>query len=178
MLHIGTSETVAGVLVQHPPVLGMVGWQRVYVAWGLPAVVLSVIVLFAMTDRPAQARWLTPAEREALERALADERAAQGGSKHMTLLDGLRQPKVLLLALAYFFAVTANYGVESRAWPPLSPGKGTSTGSCSRRVPSTATRPSAARRCPTRSSGCGRATRSSEQELRRPEREGRRGLPV
>ena len=30
----------------------------------------------------------------------------------MTVLQALRHPKVLLLAAAYFFVVTGNYGVE------------------------------------------------------------------
>src|SRR5262245_24825579 len=54
----------------NPPLLGMVGWQWVYIAWGIPAVVLGIIVLAMLTDRPGQARWLEPDEREALEQEL------------------------------------------------------------------------------------------------------------
>jgi ACS family tartrate transporter-like MFS transporter len=112
LLKIGTDEVVNGVAVHHPELLGMEGWQWVYIVWGIPAVVLGVIVFFALTDRPAQARWLTSDEREALESELARERAGQGGVRHMGVLEALRHPKVLLLALAYFLAVTGNYGVE------------------------------------------------------------------
>jgi MFS transporter, ACS family, tartrate transporter len=112
LLKIGTLETVGGVTVQHPQVLGMQGWQWVYIVWGIPAVVLGVIVLFALTDRPSQATWLTAEEREALDRELARERAEHGAIPHMGVLAALRHPKVLLLALAYFLAVTGNYGVE------------------------------------------------------------------
>src|SRR6185503_3494017 len=51
LLKIGTDETVNGVLVHHPEVLGLEGWQWVYIFWGVPAVVLGVIVLFFLTDR-------------------------------------------------------------------------------------------------------------------------------
>ena len=34
------------------------------------------------------------------------------GHRHMTVLQALHHPKVLLLAAAYFFVVTASYGVE------------------------------------------------------------------
>jgi MFS transporter, ACS family, tartrate transporter len=113
LLEIGTNEMVAGVPVHHPEVLGLEGWQWVYIFWGIPAVVLGVIVFFALTDRPAQARWLTAEEREALDGELARERAVHGGAvKHLGLMAALRHPRVLLLALAYFLAVTGNYGVE------------------------------------------------------------------
>jgi MFS transporter, ACS family, tartrate transporter len=112
MLKIGTDEVVAGVPVHHPEVWGLEGWQWVYIFWGIPAVILGVIVLFALTDRPAHARWLSAEEREALDRELQRERSEQGGIRHMGVLQALRHPKVLLLALAYFLAVTGNYGVE------------------------------------------------------------------
>jgi ACS family tartrate transporter-like MFS transporter len=113
MMKIGTTEVVNGVTVHHPQVWGMNGWQWVYIAWGIPAVILGVLVFFLMTDRPAQARWLTDEERRALEDELERERRIHGaGIKHMGVLAALKNPKVLLLALAYFFAVTGNYGVE------------------------------------------------------------------
>jgi MFS transporter, ACS family, tartrate transporter len=96
----------------NPPLLGMTGWQWVYIAWGIPAVILGVLVLFFLTDRPAQARWLEPDEREALEQELKREKALHHGSRHLKLREAFRHPKVLLLAAAYFFIVTGNYGVE------------------------------------------------------------------
>lgn len=95
----------------NPLVLGMTGWQWVYIFWGIPAVILGVIVLIFLTDRPAQAKWLDPQEREALEAELKREKALHA-SGHMRVSDALRHPKVLLLAAAYFFIVTGNYGVE------------------------------------------------------------------
>jgi ACS family tartrate transporter-like MFS transporter len=112
LLPIGTDETINGVLVHHPEVWGLEGWQWVYIAWGIPAVVLGILVLATLTDRPGQARWLEPDEREALEQELAREKAAHPAGKHMTVWEGLSNPKVLTLTAAYFFVVTGNYGVE------------------------------------------------------------------
>ena len=112
LLRIGSDEVVGGRLVHHPELLGLEGWQWVYIAWGIPAVVLGIIVLFALTDRPAEARWLTGEERAALEAELAREKAERPASHKMTLLEGLRHPKVLLLALVYFLVVTGSYGTE------------------------------------------------------------------
>lgn len=102
LLKIGTSP-------DHPAVLDMVGWQWVYVFWAVPAVVLGGIVLFKLTDRPRNAKWLSAEEREALENELERERSitrSKGGK--MTALSALKHPKVLLLALAYFCTVTAS----------------------------------------------------------------------
>jgi MFS transporter, ACS family, tartrate transporter len=110
-LKIGTNEVVNGVPVHHPELMGLEGWQWVYIIWGIPAVILGVMVLFMLKDRPRDARWLTVGERDALEQQLATEKAA-GGKKRMTLMQALRHPLVLLLSLAYFCNVTANYGIE------------------------------------------------------------------
>jgi len=97
----------------NPTILGLVGWQWVFIAWGIPAVILGAVVLIYLTDRPAQAKWLTDEERTALELELKrekNEQAAHAG--HMTVYQALTNPKILTLAAAYFFVVTGNYGVE------------------------------------------------------------------
>ena len=89
------------------------GWQWMYIIWGLPSVILGVIVLFFLTDRPRDARWLNDDERNSLEEELAleiEHRKSAGG--HLTIFQALRHVKVILLAAAYFFIVTGNYGVE------------------------------------------------------------------
>ena len=86
----------------NPELLGLEGWQWVYIFWGIPAVLLGVVVLFFLTDRPGQAKWLEPDEREALERQLKHEKEIHRGGKHMTVLQALRNPRVLVLAGAYF----------------------------------------------------------------------------
>jgi ACS family tartrate transporter-like MFS transporter len=106
---IGTDELVNGALVHHPLVLGLKGWQWIYIAWGIPAVLLGIAVYFWLTDRPSQARWLSDEERRALESALAAEGAESGG--HMSVFKAIN-PRVILLALVYFLAITAAYGVE------------------------------------------------------------------
>ncbi len=112
LLRIGTDELVGGAVVHHRAWLGLVGWQWIYVAWGIPAVVLGFLALFALTDWPQQARWLTPEEREALLAELERERAAGRARHRMGVLEALRHPKVLLLATVYFLAVTGSYGIE------------------------------------------------------------------
>jgi ACS family tartrate transporter-like MFS transporter len=85
----------------------------VFIGWGIPAVILGILILFYLTDRPHQARWLTDEERTALEDTLAKEKQQhKRGIAHLTTLQALANPKVLALAAAYFFVVTGSYGVE------------------------------------------------------------------
>jgi len=112
LLKIGADETVGGVTVRHAHLLGLHGWQWVFVVEGLPAVALGLLVLFALPDRPSNAKWLSADEREALERQLELEKARRAAGHRMTLLQAFANPKVLLLAFAYLCSTSANYGVE------------------------------------------------------------------
>ena len=113
LLKIGTDETINGAVVHHPALLGLVGWQWVYIAWGIPAVLLGLYVFLMLPDRPRDAKWLSNEERDALEQELDREKALRSaGRRRMTVFEALRHPKVLLLAVAFFGTVTANYGIE------------------------------------------------------------------
>jgi ACS family tartrate transporter-like MFS transporter len=112
LLKIGLTEVVNGVSVTHPLLLGLKGWQWVYVGWAVPAVVLGILVLFLLPDWPKDARFLTRDESQALSDELAKEKAARKSGGHMSVWQGLRNPRVLLLAAAYFCVVTAQYGTE------------------------------------------------------------------
>ena len=56
---------------------GLDGWQWLFIVEGLPAVLLGLIVLACLTDRPRNAKWLTQAESDHLEGVLAAEAAAK-----------------------------------------------------------------------------------------------------
>ena len=113
ILRIGTTETVNHVAVTTPKLFGMYGWQLMFIVWAVPAVVLGLVVLFKLTDRPAQARWLAEDERAALEAELERERAAGGVARHLSVRLFLKNPAILLLALANFFVTSAHYGIEA-----------------------------------------------------------------
>jgi ACS family tartrate transporter-like MFS transporter len=113
ILRIGTTEVVNGVAVTTPPLFGMHGWQLMFIVWAIPAVVLGLVVLFKLTDRPAQARWLSEDERTALEAQLEHERSSAGVARHLSVGQFLRNPAILLLALTNFFITSAHYGIEA-----------------------------------------------------------------
>ncbi|HZP60854.1 MAG TPA: MFS transporter [Opitutaceae bacterium] len=112
LLKFSTNETVNGVTVHHPSLAGLHGWQCVYIFWGLPAIILGVTVLFWLKNRPADAPWLEPEERTALEQQLALEKDKRAAGHRMTVLEAFQHPKVLLLALTYFCCVAGNYSIE------------------------------------------------------------------
>jgi MFS transporter, ACS family, tartrate transporter len=56
-------------------VLGLEGWQWVFILEALPAMLLGFVVLAMLTDQPAVARWLTEDERTWLEGRLAEDGA-------------------------------------------------------------------------------------------------------
>jgi MFS transporter, ACS family, tartrate transporter len=106
------SAPISGNIVSSMNYMGFHGWQWLYIIWGLPAVVLGVVVFLVMTDRPRQAKWLTAEERDALEAELEREKAVAKKKRRMTLLEGLSHPKVLLLCLVYVLGVMANYSLD------------------------------------------------------------------
>jgi ACS family tartrate transporter-like MFS transporter len=87
---------------------GLHGWQWLFLVEGLPAVVLGLIALRYLTDRPEKAHWLTTDDRDWLMRKDRAERAARQPHRGFgALLD----PKVALLCLVYFLNNMATYGV-------------------------------------------------------------------
>lgn len=98
---------VSGLLLQ-VHWLGIEGWRWLFFLEGAPAVVLGVITLFYLTDRPDQARWLTPAQRAWIGGELERDRRSKPPSPGMARM--LRDPAVILLALAYFCILSANWG--------------------------------------------------------------------
>ncbi len=90
---------------------GLRGWQIMYIAEAIPTVVLGFAAFALLTDRPEQARFLTPAERDWLAGTLAAERRAKEAVRVYGLWQGLFNPKVLLLSLNYLGIVTASLGM-------------------------------------------------------------------
>jgi MFS transporter, ACS family, tartrate transporter len=91
--------------------LGLHGWQWLFVLEGLPAVVLGVLALRVLTDRPEQASWLPQADREWLSRLMNDERARRSQSGHLTIGRTFASGRVWLLCAVYFLNTTVTYGV-------------------------------------------------------------------
>jgi ACS family tartrate transporter-like MFS transporter len=92
-------------------ILGLHGWQWVFIIEAAPAVLLAFVVLKYLTDRPAQATWLAPDARAWLERELHAERETVRSRGHLTLWQALTDRRVLALSAIYLFSVTSGYGI-------------------------------------------------------------------
>lgn len=102
----------SGYLLRLDGVAGLAGWQWLFVLEGLPTVLLGLVTWWYLDDKPADARWLSPAEKQALDTMIARDRAAasaqqagtassEGGSVWRAILT----PSVAKFALGYFCLV-------------------------------------------------------------------------
>jgi MFS transporter, ACS family, tartrate transporter len=90
---------------------GLRGWQVMYIAEAIPTVLIGVVTLFVLTDRPEQATFLTVEEKTWLAGKLTAERRAKEAVKTFGMWQAMFNPKVLLLALNYFGIVVASLGM-------------------------------------------------------------------
>jgi ACS family tartrate transporter-like MFS transporter len=108
---------VSGALMQMNGLLGLHGWQWLFLVEGIPALVLGLVTFHFLTDRPADAEWLSAAEREWLSRAIEQEQAAIRDPRSTSVWRGLADWKVLALSLAYFGTSAGLYTIGF--WAPL-----------------------------------------------------------
>jgi MFS transporter, ACS family, tartrate transporter len=107
---------LCGLILGMDGVLGVAGWQWLFVIEGLPSVVLGFITLRYLTDRPDQAEWLSGEERDWLVSELARERAEREARHKFNLWQALTNSYVLILGFVYFALVTTNNGLV--LWQP------------------------------------------------------------
>jgi ACS family tartrate transporter-like MFS transporter len=91
--------------------LNLSGWRWLLILEGVPAVICGIITLYFLTDRPAQAHWLTTAQRKWLIDGLEREHASKGAHARMPIMKALRHPDILLLSAVYFAGTIATYGL-------------------------------------------------------------------
>jgi MFS family permease len=88
---------------------GLAGWQWLFIVQGLPAAVLGVIIYLYLQDRPADAQWLTPAEKDLLNHNLTHDRKDIVGEPEGGVWKMLRDWRVYVLSLVYFLLLGATY---------------------------------------------------------------------
>ena len=124
---------VSGAILQFTDgVGGLAGWQWLFLLEGVPAVALGVVTLYYLADRPAQAHWLTPPERDGLARRMEGEEERRGRRHGLTLLRAAADPRVWLLIAVYFtvalgdnafgFYLPKLLDLHFAGWPPYAIG--------------------------------------------------------
>ncbi len=102
---------VSGLALGLDGLAGFHGWQWLFFIESVPTLVLAVVVLFALPDRPEEASFLAADERGWLIDRLARERAQRETARRYSVMQALVDPKVLMLSLVYFGDVAMLYGV-------------------------------------------------------------------
>ena len=90
---------LSGWLLDLNGLAGLRGWQWLFLAEGLPAVVLGIVILRFLPSAPAEATWLVEPERAWIEQELAREGASFGALAERHIMTALRNPVVLQLAV-------------------------------------------------------------------------------
>jgi len=100
---------VNGCLLDMGGTFGLAGWQWVFLATGIPPVILTFVTLRFLPDSPHQARFLDPAERAAIVAAVA--RDTPKTARHGNPLAVLLQGRIFVLAFFYMMISIAIYGI-------------------------------------------------------------------
>ncbi|MGK9063715.1 MFS transporter [Stutzerimonas chloritidismutans] len=90
---------------------GWSGWRWMLFLEGIPAVFLGVVCYFYLTDKPEQAKWLKPQERDWLLNELENDRKAKKNVKHFGVMKAMTNPKVLYLSFIYFVYQCGSLGI-------------------------------------------------------------------
>ncbi|GAA5053147.1 MFS transporter [Nocardia callitridis] len=105
---------MSGALLGMHDLLGLRGWQWMFLVEGLAAVLIGALVWVRLESRPDDAAWLSDQEKAALKQRLATEeveRAAANHGQSPSRWALLRDPQMLLFCFVYFAAQLAQYSV-------------------------------------------------------------------
>jgi ACS family tartrate transporter-like MFS transporter len=106
---------LSGALLSLSGVLGLAGWQWLFLVEGVPAILLGAIVLAYLTDRPETAHWLSSAEKDWLVSRLAAEHGSRGAAH--SIVSALTNPTIWTLGMIFLLAAVGFYGYSF--WAPL-----------------------------------------------------------
>jgi ACS family tartrate transporter-like MFS transporter len=110
-ISIAIGAPVSTSLLELNGLLGLTGWQWMYIVEAAPAIVFGIIVLFYLTDRPEQAKWLAPDEKAWLAGELAREKRDVEAAGKFSLWQSMYNPRVLALAMVYFGISAGSVGL-------------------------------------------------------------------
>jgi sugar phosphate permease len=102
---------ISGLLLGMEGILGLHGWQWLFILEAVPAVIMCFVFLTLLTDRPENATWLTPVQRTWLAERIASEMAQREAVRKFTLAQVACNWSVWWLAVAMIGHSGAIYGM-------------------------------------------------------------------
>lgn len=100
---------IAGPLLALDGTHALRGWQWLFLATGLPAVLMSVVILICLPDSPHTVKWLSAEQKAWITGRLADDDAKLGGPEDHNILKALTHPVVLTLGASHFLMLGSIY---------------------------------------------------------------------
>jgi len=107
-LILGNPVTVLWMSIVSGYLVHVIGWRGMFIAEGAPAIIWAFVWRSLVQDRPAQAAWLSPAQRETIETTLQHEQQQLRPVPNYAA--AFRTPMVMLLAVQYFCWSVGVYG--------------------------------------------------------------------
>jgi ACS family tartrate transporter-like MFS transporter len=111
-LSVTLMGAAAGSLLRLNGVLGLRGWQWLFLLEGAPAIALSVLFWFGLPEKPAKAEWLDEDERRELELDCGEEQDTEHGGGRNLLWAVFREPRVWGFGLFNFCMLCSNYAIN------------------------------------------------------------------
>ena len=110
-LTIVIGAPIAALLMQQQGIFDLAGWRLMFFGVAVPAIAVGVIAWFYLTDRPADAKWLTQGEKEWLTTELAKEARTKTEAHSTNAGKAMLSGRVWLLSLIYFGLVYGLYAI-------------------------------------------------------------------
>ena len=101
-ISVVVGSPLSSALLEMDGLLGLKGWQWMFIMEAIPAILLGFVVLGYLTDKPAQAKWLSDDERAWLVDEMDREHTAKAAVASHSIWRGLADIRVLALSLIYF----------------------------------------------------------------------------
>jgi MFS family permease len=102
---------LAGLLLAQQGTFGLAGWRFMYMGVAIPAIVVGVVAWFYLSDRPADAKWLSAEEKTWLTAKLEGEAKSKTIQKHANVLTVLTNGRVWTLSMIYFGFIYGLYAL-------------------------------------------------------------------
>lgn len=107
---------ISGALLQLDGMGGLAGWQWLFLLEGLPAVLMGLVILLFLPNRPQDARWLSLAQKQWIQGRLDHDLVPADARPRHGLAAIFTNGRVWLLCLLYFLMNVGGYGYE--LWLP------------------------------------------------------------
>ncbi|MDI4232591.1 MFS transporter [Bradyrhizobium sp. Arg237L] len=97
------SNPISGLIMDNlGGAFGLASWQWLFLLEGLPSIVVGVVALWYLADRPKAAKWLSDPEKDAIASSVEREEQGKQAATHHGFGGLLSDPRIYVFAFAVF----------------------------------------------------------------------------